>query len=98
MDETCICRRFIPMEQNGPTFIVRRRACGASSAIEAIRARAVEKFGRLGRSHTSDDRAGASLARAMGAGHPARQLALPDHAQAVDRYGSLARAAGGAPR
>src|SRR3982750_4089474 len=73
---------------------VRHRADCAAAAPTALCAFAVPKRDRRGRFGTGNDRARASLEGSMAAGNATRQLALPDHAQPVDRHGPLALAQG----
>src|SRR6476469_7526353 len=87
-DETCTARRFIRMGLDGPIRIIRGRADRAASAAQALCAYAVQAYGRCGRFDAGDHRAGAALPVTMGAWNATRQLALPDHAQPVDRHGA----------
>src|SRR5439155_11908493 len=93
-DETRMTHRFIRMRVNGSTAVVRKNADRAAAAAAALRACAQQESGGRGRFDTGRGRTRAAVEIAVAARDAPRQLALPDHAQPVDRHGALALAQG----
>src|SRR5688572_3031840 len=91
-DETMMKRRFIRMRANGIIRNVRERADAVATAAATVRPYAQPERRRCGRPDPGVDRAGVALARAMASRHPPRLMALPDHAESLDRHRPCARA------
>src|SRR4051794_13969364 len=77
------------MRTNAPIRYVPGPARGVAATPAPLRARAVQEHGGRGRSRAGDRGARLAIADAVAAWYQPPELALPDHAQSVDRHRPL---------